>query len=283
MKNKKHVTKSPCGFLFSPKHKQKPHAKSPKPQKHDGHHEKCPSPKPGDEAKVSASDCTSANLEVVGNQLEVPVIDTPVALAEIELATNVEAHIKLPTPAKEIKNIRKNVYLTQCKAVPSLRGPEFVSLFVSGFIHKNIQYTDGSGYIRDYSVDVPIHCNQTVALENPTDFAFPSIKNTVLERRELAKDKHGANRCAHSQINFEFFNEPIKCKLLASFINEVDLLKDFDKWGRFDKITEKMEVVLFLKLLQTQQVALDADDDDDNGFTGLTAKARYQQLRGSFE
>jgi hypothetical protein len=248
------------------------------PKKHTMVHEKCPPQKPGDQAKVTAIDCTSVDFELEGNELNVPVIDTAVALAEIELTANVEADIHLPTPASEIKNIRKNVSLTQCKAVPSLSGPGFVSLFITGFIHKNIQFSDGSGFIRDHHVDVPFSCNQTVELVNPTDFAS-SLKNTVVERRELAKKGHGADRCTHSQINFEFFNEPIDCKLLAAFINEVDLLKKFNKCGRFNKITEKMEVVLFIKLLQNQQVAL-ADNGNGNGdAAGTTVSSRLQELR----
>jgi hypothetical protein len=241
--------------------------------------EKCPPQKPGDQAKVTAIDCTSVDFDLEGNELNVPVIDTAVALAEIELTANVEADITLPTPASEIKNIRKNVSLTQCKAVPSLSGPGFVSLFITGFIHKNIQFSDGSGFIRDFSVDVPFSCNQTVELVNPTDFTT-SIKNTVIERRELAKKGFGADRCTHSQINFEFFNEPIDCKLLAAFINEVDLLKKFDKCGSFNKITEKMEVVLFIKLLQNQQVAI--GDNGNGDAAGTTASARLQELRDRF-
>ncbi|MFC0562383.1 CsxC family protein [Halalkalibacter alkalisediminis] len=275
MNYKNNFVKSHFGFKSQPTNDQK----CPATKKHTDFHEKCPPHKPADQAEVSHVDCESFDLEVVGNNLNVPVIDANVALAEIEVAANVEAHIKLPTPAKEIKNIRKNVFLTQCKAVPSLRGPGFVSLFITGFVHKNIQYSDGSGFIRDYEVDVPFSCNQTVALVNPIDEVDFSIKNTVYERRELAKNKHGADRCVHSQVNMEFFSEPIKCKLLAASINEVDLLKNFDKCGRFNKITEKMEVVLLIKLLQTQQVAL-----DDNGeVAGLTAKARCQQLRNSIE
>jgi hypothetical protein len=265
--------KTSYGFKNCPKTGKKKMA----PKKHAMVHEKCPPQKPGDQAKVTAIDCTSVDFDLEGNELNVPVIDTAVALAEIELTANVEADIHLPTPASEIKNIRKNVSLTQCKAVPSLSGPGFVSLFITGFIHKNIQYSDGSGFIRDYHVDVPFSCNQTVELVNPTDFAFSSVKNTVFERRERAKKGNGADRCTHSQINFEFFNEPIDCKLLAAFINEVDLLKNFQKCGRFNKITEKMEVVLFIKLLQNQQVALAENGNGDAA--GTTVSARLQELR----
>ncbi|MFC0562384.1 CsxC family protein [Halalkalibacter alkalisediminis] len=243
---------------------------------------KCPPLKQGDQADVTQADFGAFPLEVEGNVLHVPVIHAAVPLAEIELTANLEAKITLPTPAKEIKNIRKNVFLTQCKAVPSLSGTNFVSLFITGFIHKNIQYADGSGYIRDYEVDVPFSCNQTIELANLRDPALTSLKNTVLERRELAQSKHSADQCQYSQVNFEVFNEPIECKLLATFINEVDILKKYDKRGHFNKITEKMELLLFLKLLQVQQVALN-DRRDHCETRNQSVMERIQQLRDGIE
>ncbi|MFC0470067.1 CsxC family protein [Halalkalibacter kiskunsagensis] len=272
--------KSRYGYKSSPVcNGKKGHA----PKKQPMVHEKCPPLKPSDEAKVTHVSCDAFGLDLEGNELNVPVINASVALAEIEVAANVEAHIKLPTPATEIKNIRKNVSLTQCKAVPSFTGNgDVVSLFISGIIHKNIQYSDDSGYIRDYAADVPFHCTQTVPLVNPADPEFPSVKNTVIERRFINKKGHGADRCTHGQFNFEVFNEAIDCKLLAAVITEVDLLKDFDKFGRFNKITEKMEVVLFLKLLQDQQVAIGDHDNGGNGTAGTTVSARLQALRNRF-
>jgi len=236
--------------------------------------------KRGDQPEVTQSNFEAAPLKVEGNVLHVPFIYAAVPLAEIELMGNLEAKIKLPTPAKEIKNIRKNVFLTQCKAVPSLNGPHFVSLFITGFIYKNIQYVDGSGYIRSYETEVPFSCTQTIELSNLRDLAFTSLKNTMLERRELAKNQHGADQGQYSQVNFEFFNEPIECKMLASFINEVDVLKKYNKLGHFKKITEKMEIILFLKLLQTQQVALyDKKELDDASYHSVLGRI-HQLING---
>ena len=53
---------------------------------------------------------------------------------------------------------------------------------------------------------------------------------------------------------FETFNEPIECKILGTKIREIDLLKDFDNWGRFNTITEKAEIRLFIRLSQMQKV-----------------------------
>jgi len=178
-------------------------------------------------------------------------------LADVEIQTLVEADIELPTYATDIKHIKKNIQLTQCKALPALGGdPSVVKLFVEGFVHKNIQYVDGcDGVVKDYSVNVPFRCFQPVTLFNPPVYPFGefSFKNNVLERRELSHDGMGADRCTSGSLTFEVFTEPIKCKLLAAVVNEFDIYHNFDEYGRFDEITEKMEIVLIIKLTQKQQ------------------------------
>ena len=64
----------------------------------------------------------------------------------------------------------------------------------------------------------------------------------------------GADRCSFGSFTFEFLNELIKCKLLNANVTQVDVLSDFDRFGRFDKITEKAEVNLVVRLTQLQLV-----------------------------
>jgi hypothetical protein len=177
-------------------------------------------------------------------------------LADVELQTLVEADIKLPTFASAIKHIKKNVRLTQCKALPATGNPGAVKLFVEGFVHKNIQYVeDCSGVVKDYSVNVPFRCYQQVAVDIAPVFPFGefSQKGNIFERRELDKDGMGADRCTMGSLTFEVFTEPIKCKLLFAAVNQWDILENFDNWGRFNHITEKMEVFLIIKLTQKNQ------------------------------
>ena len=127
-------------------------------------------------------------------KLEKPFIDALVPLADFELEVDVEADIDLPTPAREIKSVRKNVTLKQCRAVPSSQSPKIVKVFITGVLHKNIQFIEEcSGFVRDHSVDVVFTTIKRVKLDNPVrnpfghhDIEF-SQKTSVDEFRELIK------------------------------------------------------------------------------------------------
>ncbi|MBM7553111.1 CsxC family protein [Thalassobacillus pellis] len=246
---------------------------------------KCPPQPSSDKAKTKSVFCEvqDTSLDLAG---DIPTaVDVPVPLSDVVLQVDVEADIHLPTHAREIKWVRKNVSLKQCKAIPSVLDPDNlrVKIYVTGTIHKNIQYIeDASGLIRDHSVDVPFTCIESVELDNPIQyplFDFPfSVKSSVLERRELAKDGHGADRCIDGSLSFEIYNEPISCKLIASAVNDFDIHKDFDNWGRFSRITEKAEVVLVFKLLQTQQISTELPDDGDKHGKKPTASQRFKHV-----
>ncbi len=236
----------------------------------------CPPQTSCDTAKTLRVDCDSNSYPPTGTDLIIPVADIDVSLGVVNLQVDVESDIDLPTPAREIKNMKRNVSLTQCKAIISsmpdaqypsaagyscVDGYTIVKLFVSGIVHKNIQYVDQcSGFMRDFSVDVPFTCIQRVKVFNPPSEELLSNKNAISERRFIDKKGHGADRCTSGAFTEEYYNEPIKCKLLYSFVNDIDLYKDFDNWGRFSRITEKMEVGLRIKLLQKQQVNLCCTD-----------------------
>ncbi|WP_407271086.1 CsxC family protein [Radiobacillus sp. PE A8.2] len=251
----------------------------------------CP-PGPKNDVAHSESLFSESEQFAVADTLEDRVV-----LGDVLIQTLAEAEIHLPTYATDIKHIRKNVRLTQCKALPVAGNPNFVKLFVKGFVHKNIQYAeDGAGVIKDYSVDVPFAAFQQVELASPLVFPFGefSVKGNVLERREISKDGMGADRCNFGSLTFEVNNEPVKCKLLASAVNQWDILEHFDNWGRFNQITEKMEVILVLKLTQLQQdpgVPFptipptgngNGDDSDDTAFsssTGAMSETVYDRFR----
>ena len=186
-------------------------------------------------------------------------IEEIVVLRDVLLQTQVEADICLPSFAREVKNIRKNIRLTQCKALPNVLDPSgfSVKLLVEGFVHKNIQFVeDCYGNLKDFAVNVPFRFFQKVDLERPVFNAlgeFSSKNSSTFERKEIAADGMGADQCISGSFTFEVFNEPVQCKLLAHAINEWDIFKNHDNWGRFDKITEKMDVVIALKLFQKQQ------------------------------
>lgn len=217
-----------------------------------GGHKECPSNELSHTVKSHSGQSRVEPFTTSGD------VEERIVLADLVLQTQVEADIKLPTPASAIKQIKKNVKITQCKAIRDNLDPTglFVKLFVEGFVHKNIQFSEGGhGCLQDFSVNVPFRIFQRVPVEIPALFPFGefSIKDSILERRELSKDGHGADECQTGSLHFEVFTEPIQCKLLFAIVDEWDLFDEHDNWGRFEKITEKMDIILGLKLFQQQQ------------------------------
>lgn len=242
-----------------------------------GHHKKCP-PLSSDVAK-------SRSLFTESEEFATSEVENTVVLGDVLIQSLTEADFKLPSYARAIKNIEKNVTLTQCKAIPVVGNTGFVKLFVEGVVHKNIQYVeDGYGYVKDYSIDIPFKAYDQIELANdvaePFGFEY-SVKDNVLQRRELAKDGMGANRCEFGSLTFEINNEPIECKLLAHAVNQWDIVHHFDNWGRFNKVTEKMDINLVIKLTQKQQPGFTPPTlppmDDANGGEDAPAAATQQQ------
>ncbi|MEH7117996.1 hypothetical protein V7128_11325 [Neobacillus vireti] len=217
-------------------------------------HNACPPMMECDTAKTHADFCTVGTLNSL-NQIEQTVI-----LAQVPLHITTEADICLPSPAQEIKHIRKNVFLTQCKAVPRFdpNGGGLTArldLFIEGFVHKNIQFSEScNGFVRDFSVNVPFRCFTPVNV-NHFPFCSSQKSNEITETREMDKDGMGSNRCAFGSRTFENFNEPIKCKLINAEVNQFDIPKNFDRWGNFKEITEKVSIDLLVRLTQVQHRA----------------------------
>lgn len=197
---------------------------------------------------------TSVSCEAKGYDVPPLTIDVPVVLSHVKLQANVEANINLPTPAREVKVIKKNVSLKQCEVIKHPYSLDKVKLYVTGVVHKNIQYVDAcSGYVRDYSVDVPFTCSDDVKIYEYVEQLKSQKSSYTAEYKFLADDMHSSDRCKTGTYTFEFFNEPIECKLVYADVFELDLYKDFDRFNRFNKITEKMDINLWFKLLQTQE------------------------------
>ena len=67
------------------------------------------------------------------------IVKIPVLLQSIEIQIPTHANIEFPKEEHvlEIKDIKKRVFLSQCKLLHSGNGG---TLFISGFVRKNIQY-----------------------------------------------------------------------------------------------------------------------------------------------
>jgi len=213
-------------------------------------------------------------------------IEAKVILAEPLLLIPVETDIKLPTYARDIKNIRKDVHLTQCKVLQDLTfvSPNRATLFVEGFVHKNIQYIDSAkGVLKDYNINVPFRCYDRIDLPvPPISPGLTSKDSSTEEYRQLAKNGMEADRCKFGSLTFEELNQPIDCKLLFSAVEEWDILKNFDRWSRFNKITEKINIILGLRITQKQPIDLlvngAAPTDDENTENQESSRDVFRKL-----
>jgi len=61
------------------------------------------------------------------------------------IQVDVESVIQLEEPALEIKRVKKNLFITQCKLIDTgfdyeCKGKRTGKLFLSGYVRKNIEY-----------------------------------------------------------------------------------------------------------------------------------------------
>jgi len=222
----------------------------------------------------------------------------PVVLAEPVVQIDVESVIQLEEPALEIKRVKKNLFITQCKVIET--GHEYDyrcdhdckpkktgKLFLSGYVKKNIEYATVDcvnickngvcGKIKHTTVKVPFRCVTKVIFDVPPQInATGGTKEIALFNDSVkgydycGQEIIGSDPCEISFIHKEFFNEKIFCELEEVKIFEDDILKDkvdFDCDKKddytFDKVIEKMVISVRLKLLQKQQVKIPGKDKDD--------------------
>lgn len=231
----------------------------------------CSSDSSSKECKVSIietkhlSECSNEDVKICGIKGPL-VVKVPVVLAQIKVQIDTESEIRLDEPALEIKRIRKNLRLTQCKLVPRAK-----KLFLAGFVRKNIEFATVkcsnkkgvSGDIRHTTVDIPFECVTKV------DFVIdPEI---TCERKESATEIEIFDPLFLGKVPFErdlkdvecFVERPF-CELVKAEIFEVDIEADGKPFKdclpgehTFQKITEKLVVLLTLKVLQNQQVFIE--------------------------
>ncbi|OLO35873.1 hypothetical protein BTR23_16120 [Alkalihalophilus pseudofirmus] len=196
----------------------------------------------------------------------------PIVIAEEWVQVDVESVERLPKAAREIKRIRKNVHLTQCKLVQSqfaqpynnnnndnTFSPGVLKLFLAGFVRKNIEYVPScSGAVEHHTVDVPFHC--VVRLEDAGAFIDDqqlSVKNGVHELVFNDKKGMGMDPKVQGFATYEFFNNMPFCQLEFAGVTELDIAEDWKPGCNvFRTVREKMIVEMHLKVLQVQQVPL---------------------------
>lgn len=216
--------------------------------------------------------CDSSDITPEGRTGPI-VVKVPVVIGEQRIQIDLESTITLEESAIEIKRIRKNIYVTQCKLLPKSN-----KLFLEGYVRKNIEYPVArcssrnvvSGEIRHTTVNVPFRCVTQVAYVVPPIYNpnLPVLEYETLDEakkccRPCGKEVIGKDRCEDAFQNFEYFNEKVYCELIEAEFEEVDIKVDpmplncrFPDELVFRDVTEKMVVYLTVKLLQNQQVLI---------------------------
>jgi hypothetical protein len=207
-------------------------------------------------------------------------VKIPVVLTECSITITVESLLKLEDAVVEIKHIRKNSYLNQCKLIPNSENdkPNTGILFLAGFIRKNIEYiikehnNKGvlNGKLKHVTVDVPFKCTTRVTLNTPPKFKTNNpqeeveiLQTSIGECNPCNEEIIGRNIREQSFRLNEFFNEKVFCELISAEFIESDILENpTDKECKsnhektFHDIREKVVLFLTIKLLQNQNVII---------------------------
>lgn len=189
-----------------------------------------------------------------------PNYKVPVVLSEFTVQIDTESKIRLCEPAIDIKRIKKNVFLTQCRFIPGT-----CKVFISGYVRKNIEYSTMDCYnnsgicgdIKHTTVHVPFQCmTELKGMRNP-QFQY----NPPTEELFYLDDKcMGRNMKEVDMHSEEHFNEKVYCELVHASIYEADIVHECEKLGCmtneivFQSFIEKEVLYLTLKLLQNQQI-----------------------------
>jgi hypothetical protein len=189
-----------------------------------------------------------------------PHYKVPVVLSEFTVQIDTESKIRLCEPAIEIKRIKKNVFLTQCRLLGKTG-----KVFISGYVRKNIEYATMDccncsaicGDIKHTTVHVPFQC--VTELKNLRD---PKLQfNPTTEEMAFYDPKNvGRNMKETDMYSEEYFNESVYCELVHASIYEADIVHECDKVHClpneivFQNFIEKEVILLKIKLLQNQQI-----------------------------
>ncbi|WP_216829589.1 CsxC family protein [Alkalihalobacterium elongatum] len=216
-------------------------------------------------------------------------VKVPVVLAETVVQIDLNPTIKFPEPVLEIKAIRKNLKITQCRLLLPTN-----KLFITGFVRKNIQYATPHfgtkdaviSNIRSLTIDIPFKTVTEIDYINKPkfDLAPPTQRSSYFMKSQLpdgfASKDHllSADLSQFDQFSGEEFNEVPFCELISSRFYEYDEALDrkmgrvYDEKGKsidapfeegtFTEVEEKMVVEVKIKVLQKQQVNVKSEKHD---------------------
>ncbi len=232
---------------------------------------KCGQPTPA--CPVTATEqipLSNENTPVIQTPGLTPILKVPVVLAEKTIQVVVEANIPLSPAATEIKRVTKNVFLEQVKLVPvrfvRIGETDFfrvtrAKLFVSGFIRKDIEYASSAcnGALQDRIAEVAFSGFTEITADQ--FLTFPIIGVSEDSKAFFLNEKNDLTPRLDKYFfqNLVKYNEQPYGELVAANFYELDFSPvNVDIKGQFSTLREKIVMDLTLKILQVQQMQVQA-------------------------
>jgi hypothetical protein len=213
---------------------------------------------------------SNENTPIIQTPGLTPILKVPVVLAERTIQVVVEADIPLSPAATEIKRVTKNVFLEQVKLVPvrfvRIDNTDFfrvtrAKLFVSGFIRKDIEYASGTcnGALQDRIAEVPF--SGFTELQQGDFLTFPIIGISEESKAFFLNEKNDLTPRLDKYFfqNLVKYNEQPYGELVGANFYELDFSPvKVDIRGQFSTLREKIVMDLTVKVLQVQQMQVQA-------------------------
>lgn len=187
------------------------------------------------------------------------LVKVPFIIGDFIVQIDMESKIKLPEPSSEIKRIKKNVFLTQCRFILNTN-----KVFLKGFIRKNIEYATIDcvsksavcGEIKYVTVHIPFNCTAEVKSLKSIEVITtpPSSEISYIDEYNL-----GGDLKEQDLFSQQSFNEKVYCELEHSSIYGVNIIEDATpveehmNLHKFQSFIEKEVIYLKIKLLQKQE------------------------------
>lgn len=216
---------------------------------------------------------TTATLQMC---TPIEIVQTSPTTVLVTVSIPAETIFTLPTKALELKRIKKNLKITQCRFFnfsPPVPGKpqDSPKLFLGGYVRKDIQYSEAThqtaytvaGVIKDFVVDIPYTCVIDLGRDlviPPTLFSqqleYEFLSSKPLPSGFSPKDTLMSGDISElNMVSNEFLNQLPTCRLVYSQINEMDDAIDrtpliggpFEE-GTFRTVQEKMIILIQLQL-----------------------------------
>jgi hypothetical protein len=220
---------------------------------------------------ATINECIADEAQVYAIDGSGKIVKIPVLLQSLTIQIPTHANIEFPEceHVLEIKDIKKRVFLSQCKLLHSGNGG---TLFISGFIRKNIQYasnpisckrSDIQTNIKSLTVNVPFECSTKIEslLSEPvgplfnTREEFNFMISTPLPEGYPEKDELLSDDLSQfGQQSTQYFNELPFCELVKAKIIEIDQSLN-RKPGKIIKPSHEKEILLECTCVAKEEVS----------------------------